>query len=214
MPGANAERHHLVRRRAHLPVRSRDLLRHPVFSDDVPLPAGHVLVRDDRRVQLRLPRRRRRLSARRTIRDRMTTAKPRVLFVCVHNSARSQMAAALLIQIAGDRFEVESAGLEPGELDPFAVAAMWDAGIDISKTSTESAFNLLNLGRRFHYVISVCDGTSADRIPIFPGASKRLHWSFADPSTFTGSDAERVMKTIELREQIRRAVEKWVEETP
>jgi arsenate reductase len=134
-----------------------------------------------------------------------------VLFVCVHNSARSQMAAAFLKQIAGDRFEVESAGLEPGKLNPLAVAAMWDAGIDISDRSTTSVFDLLKVGRRFDHVISVCDPASAERYPSFPGASTRLSWNFADPATFTGSDAERIVKTIEVRDQIRDAVKRWAD---
>ena len=99
----------------------------------------------------------------------MTDMKKRVLFLCIHNSARSQMAAAYLQQMAGDRFEVESAGLEPGKLNPLAVAAMRDAGIDISRNGTQSVFDLFKSGRRFEYVISVCDAASAERCPIFPG---------------------------------------------
>ena len=93
----------------------------------------------------------------------MTVMKKRVLFLCIHNSARSQMAEAFLKQVAGDRFEVESAGLEPGRLNALVVEAMRRIGIDISGNSTQSVFNLFKAGRRFEYVISVCDEASAER---------------------------------------------------
>jgi arsenate reductase len=144
----------------------------------------------------------------------MNSIKESVLFLCIHNSARSQMAAAFLQQIGGDRFEVESAGLEPGKLNPLAVAAMKDAGIDISRNGTQSVFDLFAGGRRFDYVISVCDAASAERCPIFPGAGTRLNWSFADPSAFTGSDAERLRKTIDVRDEIRAQVRAWVDSRP
>jgi arsenate reductase len=118
----------------------------------------------------------------------MTESKERVLFLCIHNSARSQMAAAFLKQIAGDRFEVDSAGIEPGKLNPLAVEAMRQTGIDISQNGTQSVFDLYKGGRLFEYVISVCDAASAERCPIFPGVTTRLNWSFADPSTFIGTD--------------------------
>jgi arsenate reductase len=142
----------------------------------------------------------------------MTERKPRVLFLCIHNSARSQMAEAFLKQLAGDRYQVESAGLEPGRLNPLAIAAMRDAGIDISANGTQSVFDLFRAGRRFEYVISVCDAASAERCPIFPGVATRLNWSFADPSTFAGSEAERLAQTIAVRDEIREAVKAWVAE--
>ncbi len=139
-----------------------------------------------------------------------TKTKTRVLFLCIHNSARSQMAAAFLKEIAGDRFEVESAGLEPGKLNPLAVAAMKDAGVDISRNGTQSVFELFKAGRRFQYVISVCDAASAERCPVFPGVTTRLNWSFADPSGFTGSDEERLARTIAVRDEIRQKVQEWI----
>lgn len=138
--------------------------------------------------------------------------KKRVLFLCIHNSARSQMAAAFLRQLAGDRFEVESAGLEPGRLNPLAVEAMRKAGIDISNAPTQSVFELFKSGRRFQFVISVCDEASAERCPIFPGVTTRLNWSFDDPSSFVGSEAERLQKTIKVRDQIRDRVRLWAEQ--
>ena len=142
----------------------------------------------------------------------MNVVKKRVLFLCIHNSARSQMAAAFLTQIGGDRFEVESAGLEPGKLNPLAVQAMQDAGIDISRNGTQSVFELFKSGTRFQYVISVCDEASAERCPIFPGVTTRMNWSFHDPSAFTGTEEERLRQTIRVRDQIRERVRKWVEE--
>jgi arsenate reductase len=89
---------------------------------------------------------------------------------------------------------------------------MQDAGIDISKNGTQSVFDLFKAGVRFQYVISVCDAASAERCPVFPGVATRLNWSFADPSSFTGTDAERLAKTIGVREEIRTAVKAWVAE--
>jgi arsenate reductase len=138
--------------------------------------------------------------------------KKRVLFLCIHNSARSQMAAAYLKLLAGDRFEVESAGIEPGKLNPLAVSAMREAGIDISQNGTQSVFELFKSGRRFEYVISVCDAASAERCPIFPGVTTRLNWAFADPSAFTGTEAEKLRQTISVRDEIRQRIEQWLNE--
>lgn len=138
--------------------------------------------------------------------------KKRVLFICIHNSARSQMAAAFLRSLASDRFEVESAGMEPGRLNPLAVEAMRRAGVDIGGAGTQSVFELFKSGRRFQYVISVCDEASAERCPIFPGVTKRLSWSFGDPSSFVGTDEQRLEQTIRVRDEIRDKVRRWIEE--
>jgi len=138
--------------------------------------------------------------------------KKRVLFICIHNSARSQMAAAFLRSLASDRFEVESAGIEPGRLNPLAVEAMRRAGVDIGGAGTKSVFELFKSGRRFQYVISVCDEASAERCPIFPGVTKRLSWSFGDPSSFVGTDEQRLEQTMRVRDQIRDKVRQWIEE--
>lgn len=136
--------------------------------------------------------------------------KPKVLFVCVHNSARSQMAEALLKSMAGDRFEVESAGLEPGTLNPLAVEAMRQVGIDISQNRTKSVFEKVRSGEMYSYVITVCDESAAERCPVFPGRVKRLHWSFPDPASFGGTWEERLAKTVEVREMIRAKLEEWL----
>src|SRR5215472_14226792 len=110
--------------------------------------------------------------------------KKKVLFVCIHNSARSQMAEAFLNQICCNDFEAHSAGLEPGKLNPVVVEAMNEIGLDISRNKTKSVDEAVKSGQNFPYVITVCDETSAERCPTFHGAGKRLHWSFPDPSRF------------------------------
>jgi len=135
-----------------------------------------------------------------------------VLFVCIHNSARSQMAEAFLKQTCFDEFVAHSAGLEPGKLNPLVVQAMREVGIDISGNKTKAVFDLFKSGKPFAYVITVCDEASAERCPIFPGISQRLHWGFADPSSFQGTHEERLAKTREVRDAIKARVEQWCEE--
>jgi arsenate reductase len=142
----------------------------------------------------------------------MPSPKPSVLFVCVKNAARSQMAEAFLKSICQDQVDAESAGLQPGELDTLAVAAMQEVGVDISNNLTKSAFDLFTAGRKFSYVITVCDESSAQRCPIFPAVTQRLHWSFADPASFQGSWNERLALTRALRDQIRDRVAAWCDE--
>jgi len=138
--------------------------------------------------------------------------KTRVLFVCVHNSARSQMAEAFLNHLAGDRFEAESAGFKPEPLNPLAVEVMKEAGIDISAKQAKSVFGLYKEGRLYGYVITVCEESQAERCPLFPGRVTRLDWPFQNPATFAGSREERLAKTREIRDQIRKRVEEFVEE--
>ena len=113
----------------------------------------------------------------------------KVLFVCIHNRARSQMAETFLNQTGGDRFEAHSAGLEPGRLNPVVVEAMREVSIDISVNQTKGVFDYLKAGTMFAYVITVCDGASAERCPIFAGVTRRLHWSFNDLSSFQAMPA-------------------------
>jgi len=138
--------------------------------------------------------------------------KKRVLFVCIHNSARSQMAEAFLNQICGEDFEAHSAGLEPGRLNPMVVEAMQEIGIDISGKQTKAVFDMFKSGKMFAYVITVCDETSAERCPIFPGITKRLHWSFPDPSSVQGTHEEKLAKICEVRDAIKEKNEQWCAE--
>jgi arsenate reductase (thioredoxin) len=139
-------------------------------------------------------------------------AKSNVLFICIHNSARSQMAEAWLNQICGDVFAAESAGLEPGTLNPLVVEAMQEVGIDISQKETRAVFDVFKTGKLFAYVITVCDETSAEKCPIFPGVTKRLHWSFPDPSALVGSRENKLVEVRKIRDEIRDKVQTWCEE--
>jgi arsenate reductase len=140
----------------------------------------------------------------------MSTQRKRVLFVCIHNSARSQMAEGWLRHLASDRFEVESAGLEPGSLNPFVVQAMREAGVDISHHTSKSVDDILKSGRSFDYVIAVCDKEAAERCPVLPGSGMKLHWNFADPSKAQGTDEEKVRFAATVREQILARLKEWI----
>ena len=136
----------------------------------------------------------------------------KVLFICIHNSARSQMAEALLNQICGEQFEAESAGLEPGKLNPVVVEALREIEIDISGKQTRAVSEVIKSGNSFAYVITVCDETSAERCPVFPGRGARLHWSFPDPSAFAGNHDEKLARTREVRDSIKASIEEWCAE--
>ncbi len=135
----------------------------------------------------------------------------KVLFVCIHNSARSQMAEAFLNRACAEFFEAHSAGLEPGTLNPLVVAAMQEIGIDLSAHSTKSVDEMLGSGRIFSYVVTVCDEASAERCPVFPGAAQRLHWGFPDPSALTGTHERRMERVREIRDAVERQVQQWCE---
>lgn len=122
------------------------------------------------------------------------------------------MAEALLNHLGGDRFQAESAGLEPGTLNPLAVAAMKEMHIDISRKGTRDVFDIWRKGRTFNYVVTVCDETSGERCPLFPGITSRLHWSFADPGAFTGTQDEKLAGTIGVRDQIKERIQAWIRE--
>jgi arsenate reductase len=140
--------------------------------------------------------------------------KLKILFVCIHNSARSQMAEAYVNKMGGDKFIAESAGLEPGKLNPIVVDAMKDDGIDISGNPTNNVFEYLKEGRQYDYVITVCDETSGERCPVFPSRNqelKRLHWGFPDPSSFKGTYEEKLKRTKEIRDLIKKMVKEFIE---
>ncbi len=135
----------------------------------------------------------------------------KVLFVCVHNSARSQMAEELLRLKSNGKIQVESAGLEPGSLNPFVIKALRTIGVDITGKETKSVFDLYKSGARFHYVVTVCDESNSERCPIFPGALQYLHWSFTDPSSFTGSDEQKLEQTCSVMQQIEANVNEFLD---
>jgi len=136
--------------------------------------------------------------------------KIKVLFVCVHNSARSQMAEALLKHLAPDQFEVDSAGLDPTTLNPLAVAAMDEIGIDISHKQTKDVFDVYISGELYNYVIALCDQERAQKCPIFPSAAERIDWSFDDPTGFEGTREQRLEATRRVRDSIKAKIEQWV----
>src|SRR5215213_1046010 len=125
--------------------------------------------------------------------------RQRVLILCTGNSARSQMAEGLLRQLAGDRFDVASAGVSPTEVRPEAITAMRELGIDISQHRSKSVDEFS--GQQFDYVITVCDNAN-EQCPIFPGQTKRIHWSFDDPAAAEGDQAARLAVFRRVRDEI------------
>jgi arsenate reductase len=134
----------------------------------------------------------------------------RVLFVCIRNSARSQMAEAFANIDGKGLVFAESAGLEPGELNPLAVEVMKEVGIDISGNKTKSVFDFYKQGKLYDYVITLCDETQAERCPIFPGFAIKLHWPFEDPAAVEGDPQEKLAKIRQIRDQIREKVREWL----
>ena len=132
--------------------------------------------------------------------------KEKVLFLCIHNSARSQMAEAYLKKFGADYFIADSAGLEPGKLNPLVVEVMKEEGIDISNNPAKDVFEYFKQGKIFNYVVTVCDATSAERCPIFPGITEKIAWSFADPSQFSGTHEEKLVRTRTVRDDIKKHV--------
>ena len=131
----------------------------------------------------------------------------RVLFLCTHNSARSQMAEGLLRRLAGDRFEVASAGTEARGVNPLAMRAMAEIGIDLRGHTSKTLERFL--GERWDYVITVCDNAN-ESCMVFPGRVGRLHWSFDDPSAAAGGDEQRLAVFQRVRDEIRARIEAWL----
>jgi arsenate reductase (thioredoxin) len=139
--------------------------------------------------------------------------KHKVLFVCIHNSARSQMAEAFLNKYGKDDYLAESAGLEPGRMNPNVVEVMQEVGIDLSQKGTQGVFDLFKKGTQYDAVITVCDEASAERCPVFPGKAKKIAWSFEDPSSMKGTRDEILSHTRKVRDQIEQSVKNFVKES-
>lgn len=133
--------------------------------------------------------------------------RQRVLFLCTHNSARSQIAEGYLRHIAGDRYEVASAGMEETRVHPLAIQVMMEIGIDLTGHASKQMKPFL--GDLWHYVITVCDNAS-ERCPIFPSPAKRLHWSFADPSQASGTEEQRRQAFRQARDEIIATIRTWL----
>lgn len=122
------------------------------------------------------------------------------------------MAEAWVNSLCGDFLEAQSAGIEPGTLNPLAAAVMREVGVDIANKKTRGVFDLFKSGALFNYVITVCDEASAERCPVFPGVTRRLHWSFEDPAAFGGTQEQRLDKCRQIRDAIKHRVEAWCDD--
>jgi arsenate reductase len=130
-----------------------------------------------------------------------------VLFLCTHNSARSQMAEGVLRALAGDRFDVASAGTEATRVHPLAVRAMAEVGIDLRRHTSKTLDRFLDAV--WDDVVTVCDSANA-RCPVFPGGARRLHWSFDDPSAAAGTEEERLEVFRRVRDEIAARIRAWL----
>lgn len=139
-----------------------------------------------------------------------TGEKTTLLFLCTGNSARSQMAEGWLRHLAGERFEVFSAGLEPSVVNPLAIQAMAEAGVDISKQWSKHLDEYRGK-KNFDYLITVC-GHADENCPFFPGMGKRMHWGFEDPAAAQGTEEQRLKVFRQIRDQIKAKIEGWLKE--
>ncbi len=136
----------------------------------------------------------------------LSTQKLKVLILCTANSARSQMAEGLLRELAAERADVYSAGAKPSTVNPYAIAAMRERGIDISSHTSDHLGKYLE--REFDYVITVCDN-AAETCPVFPGRAVRIHWSFPDPGAVRGGDDDALRSFIKVRDGLERRLQEW-----
>lgn len=134
--------------------------------------------------------------------------RKKVLFVCVHNSARSVIAEAMFNQLCSDEYEAQSAGLSPNTtgVNSLAIAVLKEDGIDVSDYQPRYVFDVIKTSQIFTHVIAVCDGANAERCPIFPGVTQRLHWGFPDPAALEGTWEERLEATRQIRDRIKQQI--------
>lgn len=137
----------------------------------------------------------------------MVTNKKKVLFICTHNSARSQIAEGLLNYFYGDKYEAYSAGTQPTQVNPYAIKAMQEIGIDISRHRSKSVQEFLN--QEIDYVITVCDSAN-ETCPFFPSGKNRLHQSFRDPSSIVGSEEEILNGFRKIRDEIKNWIDQFI----
>ena len=141
----------------------------------------------------------------------MTMNKAKVLFMCTGNSARSQIAEALLKKYAGDKFDVYSAGLEPKDINPYTKQALQEIGISLEGHYAKHVREYMGK-LKFRYLITVCSDAEEKCPATFHGISHRLHWSFEDPAAFVGSDEEKLQKFRDVRDQIDQQIKNWLAE--
>jgi arsenate reductase len=135
----------------------------------------------------------------------------RVLFICVHNSARSQIAEEYMNRLGEGEFRALSAGLEPTEINPLVVEAMAEEGFDLSEKETNSVFEFYRRGKIFDVVVTVCEETTEEKCPVFPGVTHRLKLPFPDPEDFEGGREERLEKVRRLRDEIRESIREFID---
>jgi arsenate reductase (thioredoxin) len=138
--------------------------------------------------------------------------KIEVLFICIHNSARSQMAEAFLNILGKNKFIAKSAGLVPGKLNSYVVEVMKEINIDISNNQTKSIADFIKAKKEFDYVVAVCDSLSKNLCPTFSNATKVLHWDIQDPSTLSNSKEENLQTIRNIRDEIRSRVENFIKD--
>jgi arsenate reductase len=136
--------------------------------------------------------------------------KIKVLFLCVHNSGRSQMAEAFLRAYGGDKFDVQSAGLAPRNIHTLVIRVMKEIHMDISKNTSDNVFDFYRQGNLYDYVITVCDESIESLCPVFPGITRRLHWPFPDPSRVTGTKEEKLAGIRKIRDEIHDRIMTWL----
>ncbi|HER35201.1 MAG: arsenate reductase ArsC [Halothiobacillaceae bacterium] len=134
----------------------------------------------------------------------------RVLFVCIHNSGRSQMAEAFLNGLGGPAFVAESAGVIPRPIQPDVVRVMQEVGYDLSGVESDNIVDFFREGRLYEQVIYVCERGTEKDCPLFPGVRQTLHWPYPDPATLAGDEAKRLAALREIRDRIRERVEDWL----
>lgn len=139
-----------------------------------------------------------------------TDPRPRVLFVCIHNSARSQLAEEYLRLLAGDRYRVESGGLVAGTLNPWVVQVLAEEGIDISHKATQAVGDIYRRGHSYQWVITVCSREAEKGCPVFPGPVRRLNWPFADPADFKGSPEEILAAVRHLAAEVKQQIKQFI----
>lgn len=138
--------------------------------------------------------------------------KKRILFLCRHNSGRSQIAEAFLNDFAGSKFYAESAGLEPTPMiHPLVKEVMYEAGFDISAKKVNSVFEFFKEGRLYDYVITLCENSGFEQCPVFPGFSQRLHWPFPDPEKLEGTHDQKLSALRDIRDAIKEKIIVWLE---
>jgi arsenate reductase len=137
-------------------------------------------------------------------------AKLKVLFICGHNSGRSQMAEAFLNDMADHKILAESAGLEPQPVNPLVVEVMAEIGYDLSRVRSDSVFDFFKRGKLYDYVITLCDETVGKQCPVFPGITQRLHWPFEDPAQLLGTRDEKLEALRRIRDQLRDKLRAWI----